>query len=497
MENIDLNRILNREQQKEKIKTWCKQFELNKSKLDIKRGLYVFGLSGIGKTFFVDTVLKEMNYDIIHYNAGDVRNKNVIETITKNYMSDINIVSMFKREKKKMIIVMDEIDGMNSGDKGGINTLIKLIRPKKTKKQKMEETTNCPIICIGSYKIDKKIRELMKVCDLVELEKPTESQIKQIIFKISPNTQEDDYKNIIDFADGDLRKLNNLLKISESFNINSLINNKSQKNNIEESDNQLNNKVNNKVNDEQHKKIDNIVESADEKENDSTATTLSNFLSKININQNTKNIIRFLFNNNISLSEHNKLISETDRTIIGLLWHENIIDIISKFKKSESILLYIKMLQNICFADYIDRITFQKQIWLFNEMSSIIKSVNNNYLLHTYLENKKIEQESKNMCNKKIKNLFQYNPQEVRFTKVLTKYSTEYNNLTFLQNLCLELMIDKEDLLYLFSFLKGSDNEHHINLLLEKYDITRLDINRMFRYLEKITPLSEVENIEL
>ena len=46
----NLNKILNREQQKDKIKSWCKQFELNKSKLDIKRGLYVFGLSGIGKT---------------------------------------------------------------------------------------------------------------------------------------------------------------------------------------------------------------------------------------------------------------------------------------------------------------------------------------------------------------------------------------------------------------------------------------------------------------
>ena len=36
---------------------------------------------------------------------------------------------------------MDEIDGMNNGDKGGINSLIKLIRPKKTKKQKLEEVT--------------------------------------------------------------------------------------------------------------------------------------------------------------------------------------------------------------------------------------------------------------------------------------------------------------------------------------------------------------------
>ena len=43
------------------------------------------------------------------------------------------------KKEKKIAIVMDEIDGMNSGDKGGINALIKLIRQKKTKKQKLEE----------------------------------------------------------------------------------------------------------------------------------------------------------------------------------------------------------------------------------------------------------------------------------------------------------------------------------------------------------------------
>jgi hypothetical protein len=55
---------------------------------------------------------------------------------------------------------------MNNGDKGGINTLIKLIRPKKTKKQKLEEVTMNPIICIGGYHIDKKIKELMKIIKL-------------------------------------------------------------------------------------------------------------------------------------------------------------------------------------------------------------------------------------------------------------------------------------------------------------------------------------------
>ena len=51
--------------------------------------------------------------------------------------------------------------------------------------------------------------------------------------------------------------------------------------------------------------------------------------------------------------------------------------------KSISIPFYINQLDNICFADYIDRITFQKQIWQFNEMSSLIKTFNNNKTSHS------------------------------------------------------------------------------------------------------------------
>ena len=34
---------------------------------------------------------------LLLYDAGDVRNKNVIETITKHNMSDRNVLSMFKK----------------------------------------------------------------------------------------------------------------------------------------------------------------------------------------------------------------------------------------------------------------------------------------------------------------------------------------------------------------------------------------------------------------
>ena len=159
-----MNQLLNRLNEEKTIKDALIDFEKNKSNLLTKRGLYIYGSPGSGKTQFVEKILKDLDYDIIKFDAGDVRNKSIIETITKHNMSDKNLISMFRKKIKNIAIVMDEIDGMNSGDKGGINSLIKLIRPKKTKKQKKEQITMTPIICIGNYHIDKKIREMTKIC---------------------------------------------------------------------------------------------------------------------------------------------------------------------------------------------------------------------------------------------------------------------------------------------------------------------------------------------
>ena len=159
MEQLNMNQLLNRTNEEKIIKEALINFEKNKLNLLTKRGIYVYGSPGSGKTEFINKVLKDLDYDIIKFDAGDVRNKSIIETITKHNMSDKNIISMFKKKIQNIAIVMDEIDGMNSGDKGGINSLIKLIRPKKTKKQKKEQITMTPILCIGNYHIDKKIKE--------------------------------------------------------------------------------------------------------------------------------------------------------------------------------------------------------------------------------------------------------------------------------------------------------------------------------------------------
>jgi hypothetical protein len=192
-------------------------------------------------------------------------------------------------------------------------------------------------------------------------------------------------------------------------------------------------------------------------------------------NDDTKQITYNLFTHPYTIYQHTDIMNETDRTIVGLLWHENIIDILEKQDKKSSIELYTKLLDNICFADYIDRVTFQKQIWQFNELSSLIKTFHNSKILHDAFQNNIISRQKLSSNN-------------IRFTKVLTKYSTEYNNSLFIQNLCQQIGMDKKDMFVFFKSLYANDNtniENDITILSENYDITKLDINRITRYLEK------------
>ena len=423
MEQLNFNHILNRKEQENELIEHLDFFEKNKKNLLTRRGIYIYGSPGAGKTIFVEKILKKLNYDVLKYDAGDVRNKGVIDTITKNNMSDKNILSLFYGKTKRIAIIMDEIDGMNSGDKGGINTLIKLIRPKKTKKQKKENITMIPIICIGNYHQDKKIKEMMKVSHSIELPNPDTEQITQILKTLMPNLDPILFLNIIKYVNGDLRKVKSVYKI-----------------------------YTNQQNILQNKLITNM------------------FQTKTH-NEDTKDITKKLLNVKFCINDHNNIMNETDRTSVGLLFHENIIDPLELIDNDISIPFYIDILKNITFSDYIDRITFQKQIWVFNEMSSLIKTMYNNYLYHEKIGKKKLFKK------------------EARFTKVLTKYSTEYNNMLFIQNLCKQLNMDKKDMLSYFLHLRQTLSDEDIikHFNNENYDINKLDINRIYRFIDSHT----------
>ncbi len=428
----DVNVHLERTHIANELKSLLLNFDNSMNDVSFKRGFYIYGSPGSGKTKFVLDIIQELEFDVIKYDAGDVRNKNLIETITSSNIASQNVLQMMEKKKKRIVILMDEIDGMNNGDKGGINALIKLIRQKKTKKQKLESTTKNPIICVGNYSIDKKLKELMKVCNVFELKLPTQNQVHNLLTNniIHYNNIDGPKQQIVlNYIQGDLRKLEFVTKLL--INKPELIN----------------------------------------------TDKLNIIFKRKSVNEDAKKTTQQLINKQYTLEDHARIMNETDRTIISLLWHENIVDVLETQPKDQSFPLYLQLLDNICFADYIDRITFQSQIWQFNEMSSLIKTFYNNKLYHEYFDKKP-----------------QFQPVEVRFTKVLTKYSTEYNNLMFIINLCQNLDLDKKDALAMFQELrifKGNDfyekNDilNAVEKMFQDTNITKLDIKRVYRFLDK------------
>ena len=185
----------------------------------------------------------------------------------------------------------------------------------------------------------------MKVCNIFELPKPSNEEIKNILSLDSnrlKNLDDEKVNVIVNYIEGDMRKLKFSLEV------------------------------------------------LNENENIDKEQILKLFHLK-SYNEDSKSITNQLLEKKYDISMHNNLMNETDRTIVALLWHENVIDKLEQKDKQRVYPIYYKILRNICFADYIDRITFQSQIWEFNEMSSLIKTFYNNKIFHDSFENEEFK----------------------------------------------------------------------------------------------------------
>ena len=117
-------------------------------------------------------------------------------------------------------------------------------------------------------------------------------------------------------------------------------------------------------------------------------------------------------------------------------------------------------------------------------MSTFIKTFYNNFLFHDFFERKFPEELAKIRAMN-----------DVRFTKILTKYSTEYSNQLFLYMLCQTLDMDKKDVVSFFQelriyyggnlFLTRAELLNDAEKIFEDMKIGKLDIKRIYRYLDK------------
>ena len=105
---------------------------------------------------------------------------------------------------RKTVIIMDEVDGCGSSDRGGIAALIKVIK-----------NTRMPIVCICNDHSSRKLASLINHCYDLRFAKPIVGDIVKRVGMIAKKEgiriELSGLEKIIEFSNNDIRQIINLL----------------------------------------------------------------------------------------------------------------------------------------------------------------------------------------------------------------------------------------------------------------------------------------------
>lgn len=135
----------------EHVLKWANEWQKEKQ----QKPLFFYGQTGSGKTLLASLIAKEFNWQLFELNASDFRTKEDIERLAGTAAQN----ATFSAEKR--LILIDEIDGLSSVDRGGLNAIIKIVR----------ETRNPLILIANDIYADKSFATLRNLTETLQFKK--------------------------------------------------------------------------------------------------------------------------------------------------------------------------------------------------------------------------------------------------------------------------------------------------------------------------------------
>ncbi|KAF1917167.1 replication factor RFC1 C terminal domain-containing protein [Ampelomyces quisqualis] len=185
-----LNQICGNKATVEKLQRWLQRFPKNvktgfklagQDGSGVFRAVMLHGPPGIGKTTAAHLVAKLEGYDIVERNASDTRSKKLIEEGLRGVLSTNSLHGYFagdgrkvETSKKKLVLIMDEVDGMSAGDRGGVGALAAVCKK-----------TEVPMILICNDRRLPKMKPFDYATFDLPFRRPTIDQVRSRIMTIA------------------------------------------------------------------------------------------------------------------------------------------------------------------------------------------------------------------------------------------------------------------------------------------------------------------------
>lgn len=202
------------------LKGWPKAHKYNFQKrgadgLGGARAIIIHGPPGIGKTTAAHLAAKLEGYDVIESNASDTRSKKMVEAGLGDVLNNTSLLGFFAGDgkgidlkKKKIVLIMDEVDGMSAGDRGGVGALAKVCKK-----------TEVPMILICNERKLQKMKPFDHITLEIPFRRPTVEQVRSRIATICHREGLKLPMNVIDAliegSNKDIRQIINMISTAK------------------------------------------------------------------------------------------------------------------------------------------------------------------------------------------------------------------------------------------------------------------------------------------
>ena len=165
-----------------------------------KRAILITGPPGIGKTTAAHLLVKHCGYEIIEQNASCVRSAGAVHAAFEEAMRS-------RVCGAPRVLIMDEVDGMSSGDRGGIAALASMLK-----------TCTFPVICIANERGSPRMRPLNTACEEIQFKRPqartiAKALMESVVKKEGVKISREKLEELCEKNGNDIRCVLNLLQL--------------------------------------------------------------------------------------------------------------------------------------------------------------------------------------------------------------------------------------------------------------------------------------------